>query len=403
MVQQYELKQHQKQAVNESLEILKHYGLVYIFGEPRIGKTLVALALVKEARAILKDVEGREKRVLVITKKAAFDGWLKYAEQFSFFDIINYESILKKNSKDYSFIIVDEAHNLGAFPKRSKRTQMIASFCSHKPIIFLSGTPAIESVNSLYSQLSVSSYSPFREFKSGYDFFRKYGIQDLVYIGNGQRVETYLKGRYDAIMERVDPITVKMTFETAGLSRDNKDAPEYIEAKEIAKLTADAIKTNMLKASSDAEPIPLENAPKVLQCTHRISGGFYNGVKLDQPKLKWLEEFLAAHKKESVALMCYFKEEQEFFDKRYSNVDMFSSTRYCEGVDLSGYDHYILFSFGYSGAKFVQLRDRIVNINKLDRKTRVIIPLLKNCVDSAVYEAVSQKMDFNSRMLGGLI
>ena len=95
--------------------------------------------------------------------------------------------------------------------------------------------------------------------------------------------------------------------------------------------------------------------------------------------------------------MCYFKEEQEKITKlfkQYSNVTVLSSTKYCEGIDLSNYDHFILYSYGYSGAKFIQLRDRIVNINN-NKETYCIIPLIEGTIDKSVYQAVSNKRNFN--------
>lgn len=97
--------------------------------------------------------------------------------------------------------------------------------------------------------------------------------------------------------------------------------------------------------------------------------------------------------------MAYFIAEQAFIEKEFAefdNVKVFSATKYCEGVDLSDYDVFILYSFGYSGAKFVQLRDRIVNLNK-DRRTEVLIPLIKGSIGEQVYASVSRKRNFNLR------
>lgn len=421
----FTLYPHQTAAAAQAAQVLLSHGLVYIMGEPRVGKSLTALQTIENVReALLNDPTRPDKsryqlKSLVLTKKAAIEGWAKYSQHFSF-DCVNYEKLSKLCADDYYFIIIDEAHNFGAFPRLTQRTKIAREFCAKKPLIFLSGTPCIESANSLYSQLSLSTCSPFRNFKNGYEFFAYYGISDKRYIA-GNYIESYKLCRKDDIFAQTDPISVKITFESAGLSYKNTDKPIIISNRDSAKikeLSSVAIKTEFLTNSYiidyypsgkhyiHADPLPtdpaLENASAILQCTHRICGGFYNDFKLPQPKLEWLKRFVAEHEGEKIAVMAYFKQEQDDLGKLFKdrqNVVIYSSTRYCEGIDLSGYDHYILYSFGYSGAKFVQLRDRIININKLDRETRVIIPLLEDCVDLMVYNRVSQKLDFNSGML----
>lgn len=411
---QFELKPHQKLATDRAKEILKQLGLVYIFGQPRVGKSLISLETERQLKASLKTGG----RLIVFTKKAAISDWLKYKEQYDF-DIVNYEQVGKFDKKLYNFVIIDEAHNFGAFPKPSQRTKKFREFCVGKPIIFLSGTPLVESINAIYSQLSLSSFSPFREFKNGYTFHKVYGEPSITWL-YGRQMESYKKGKIDEIMSKVNPYVVRVTYEDAGFDYQNHDEIIDISSPELERLMRGICKTwiacesytekkeisftksisRFMQPSSKTKVYPLENVSSQCQAMHQFTGGFYKDLNLPQPKLDWLKKFIASKGKDKIAIMCYFIEEQEklrsiFKDKE--NISVLSATKYCEGIDLSHFDHYILYSFGYSGSKFIQLRDRIVNLDK-HRITKVIIPLLRNCLDYDIYRSVSAKKTFNTTM-----
>lgn len=396
-----ELKHHQLEAVDKAIPILKENGLVYIFGQPRIGKSLISLEITKN---LPPKIPGR---TIVFTKKSAINDWLKYKEWYDF-DITNYEQVLKHNPNEYNFIIIDEAHNFGAFPKPSQRVKNFRKFCLRKPVIFLSGTPFVESPLSAYSQFSLSSFSPLRNFRNGYDFFRTYGIPSLAYL-NGRTIETYKKAKPELSLV-LDKYMVRITYEDAGFNYQNEDEVIYIRKG----IKYEEIEEGTIKSWSIAEKYKvthrnywtpegsyylLENISAYNQALHMLCGGFYKDLNLPKPKLEWLINFANEHKNDNIAVMCYFTQEQEKLPKVLpSNCTVLSSTKYCEGIDLSYYDHFVLYSFGYSGAKFIQLRDRIVNIEK-DRKTKVIIPLIKDSADYFVYETVSKKRNFNITMI----
>lgn len=380
----FALMPHQQRAVMLAKPILKRFGLVYIFGQPRVGKSLISLQILRE---MPPKAQGK---LIVFTKKNAIADWLKYASAYDY-EVTNYEQIVKLNPANYNAVIVDEAHNFSAFPRPTQRIKDFRKFCQNKPIIFLSGTPFVESPNSVYSQLSLSSYSPFKHFKNAYAYFGVFGISDYKWI-NGQKVESYKKG---ILPQEVEKFIVKVTYDDAGFKYQNFDKLHLIKAPQTHELIKQ-VRNDKIIIQGDLT-MPLETISAELQATHRICGGFYNGVTLPQPKLRYLKRLIQAHEGERIAIMCYFVEEQaeltEIF-KNDSKISVFSSTKYCEGIDLSDFDFYILYSFGYSGAKFIQLRDRIVNLNK-NKKTQVHILALQGEVDEWVYRCVSQKRNYN--------
>ena len=378
------LKNHQIEAVAKATPILKSKGLVYIFGQPRVGKSLISLELAKNFKNSLKT----QGKTLVFTKKMAITDWLQYKNSYDY-EVTNYEKVTKLNPDDYNFIILDEAHNFGAFPKPSQRILNMRRFCKNKPIVFLSGTPFVESPNSVYSQLSLSSFSPFNNLPNGYSFFKLYGIPDTIYL-YGKQVESYKKSDWPKIEAVISSYVVKVTYEDAGIEYSNTDRVHKLYDVKLEGLLKEIYKTQT------AGDYMLENASAQGQAMLQFIGGFYKDLKIPQTKLEWLEKFVGDNPGKT-AVMCYFIQEQEELTKVFEdnpNVKVYSSTKYCEGIDLSGYDNYVLYSFGYSGAKFIQLRDRVVNIH-CNKPTQVHIPIIMNTPDEDHYARVKNKEYFN--------
>ena len=96
-----------------------------------------------------------------------------------------------------------------------------------------------------------------------------------------------------------------------------------------------------------------------------------------------------------VGIMCHFIGERNLLKKHFKNARIYSSNAHAEGVDLSDLKHFIILSSDYSGAKFIQRRDRIVNIN--GSNTNLVNHILvKKAISEQVYNKVSKKEDFNN-------
>jgi len=94
-------------------------------------------------------------------------------------------------------------------------------------------------------------------------------------------------------------------------------------------------------------------------------------------------------------IMSHFVHQQEMLKKFFPNIEIASSNSKAEGVDYSWAENFIILSSDYSGAKFIQRRDRIVNI-KGSNTTIVNHILVKNAISEQVYKKVSKKEDFNN-------
>lgn len=415
-----ELKKHQEAAVKKAVEKYKKNSLVYIYGPPRIGKSLIALETVRQCP--LKN----PRKTLVIAPKNTHPSWKEYLVEYDF-ELTNREKADSLDASKYGHIIIDEAHNFKCsnYLKPGSHYKAVKALCKGKPIVFLSGTPAVESPNDVYRQYALSSWCPFDRFNTpdytGFRaYFNEFGIPAEEYMPwAGKVVKIYKKAQTEKLNKFLEPYIVSLTYEDAGFEYRNYDDVRYIRSGETEFLTECAKRLQYLGNINDFEvkdypsgkswyeivgdPIPLDSLSKENQALHRLCGGFYDGYPgLPKAKLMWLVEYVeSVNPGEKIVVMAYFIEEQQNLTQMFKsspNVTVLSSTKYCEGVDLSNYDHFILYSFGYSGTKFIQLRDRIVNLNK-DKETYVIIPLLIDCLDSEVYATVKNKQNFNDSQL----
>ena len=95
--------------------------------------------------------------------------------------------------------------------------------------------------------------------------------------------------------------------------------------------------------------------------------------------------------------MSHFVHERELLKKHFKNAVIYSSNANAEGVDLAHSKHFIIYSSDYSGAKHIQRRERIINING-SNTLKVIFLLVKSAISQQVYAATSKKLDFNNAM-----
>lgn len=389
---------HQDTACNQCYDILKRYGIVYLFGEPRSGKTLTALVCAEKFCN-----NNYKKTILILTKKSAIPGWTKCIESMqSSLDgltvlVSNYEQASKMTLKP-DIYIQDESHNIGRVGKSSKRFKDIKSLCYSAPAILLSGTPVVESPLSIYYQMGISKYSPFDKYSTFYKFFNEYGVPSPKRIG-ALLVESYSKCK-DSLLDDIEKYIVRMTLADAGHTYTHKDIIHYFEPSNLFKnVCKSIIKKRSFKGRE------LDSISALRTFLHLFESGLYYTKTGDYvvfpryAKLKvnyLLNNFMG----KKTAVMCYFKAEQDYLSdtlRLLPNFKIFSSTADCEGVDLSDYDELVIFSQDYSGAKFIQRRNRIVNLNSA-KHTKVHYLIFKNGLSEQIYNCVAKKKTFNDSM-----
>lgn len=393
---------HQTEKAEACWAILKDKGYVYLAGKPRSGKTLTALLIAEKSQLI--------SNVLILTKKAAISGWQKFLDSVPLehtYYVTNYEQVgkwdsvkkranLKLNPKDYQLVIIDESHNLGTVGKPSGRYKTIKSLCYQLPHIHLSGTAIVETPNSIYHQMSISKWTPFKH-KNFYAFFRQFGIPYTIKITGVDRPQ-YDKFKPE-LLQAIDEFTVYMTQEEAGISKDVQavDKLHYIELGAETKKLYNKLQKDMIIKVDDYDLV-CDTTMKLRTSLHMVESGVAkvddkylflgNTEKIDYIKKEFGDE-------KNIGIMCHFVGERSLLSRHFVHSKIYSSTSHAEGVDLSHLKHFIILSSGYSGSKFIQRRDRIVNING-SNTTTVHHLLVKKAISEQVYKKCSKKEDFNN-------
>lgn len=390
---------HQVEKANEAVKILKELGYVYINGQPRSGKTFTSILIAEQCEKV--------KSVMVLTKKQAIDGWLKFItpDLRCKYTVINYEQLgtynaqrkivnLKHNPSEYQLVIIDESHNIGAYPKPSGRWRVVKSFCMHLPHIHLSGTPVIESANHIYHQMAISIYNPFK-FASFYRFFDKYGIPSTTDV-RGMKMPCYDLFKPE-LLDELPKFTVYMSQQDAGINIQVEDKIHYITLNEQTKKLYNEVLKKRVALNGD---LVCDSVMKLRTSLHMIEGGTvkvdddYIDLEGSNEKIRYIKEHFGDN--EHIGIMSHFIGERKKLEKHFKRAKIFSSNAHAEGVDLSHLKHFIIYSSDYSGAKFVQRRERIANVN--GSNTNIVHHLLvKGAISDEVYKAVSSKRDFNNQ------
>jgi len=397
---------HQIEFANKCWPILKEKGYVYLAGKPRSGKTYTAILVAEKSPKI--------KSVLVLTKKNAISGWYKFIDGNKALNhkyyITNYEQAKKLKSEDYDLVIIDESHNLGTLGKPSKRIMEIRKLCRDMPHIHLSGTAIVESPNSIFHQMYISKYTPFK-FKNFYDYFRFYGKSYYIRVG-GRDIQQYDKADMDKLMPDINAFTVYMTQEDAGISADLQavDKLHYIELdsktkelyNELTKHQIAKVDTGCLHKDIDYKNLSYhlvcDSTMKLRTTLHMIESGVCKiedkYIELgNTEKIDYIKKTFGDTK--DVGVMCHFIGERMLLAKHFKNIQVYSSNAHAEGVDLSHLKHFVILSGDYSGSKFIQRRDRIVNTE--GSNTLIVNHILvKGAISDQVYKRVSKKKDFNN-------
>jgi hypothetical protein len=396
-----ELYEHQEELIKQARPILRKYKLVYIAAETRTGKTLAAIHLLKDDF----------KKILVVTKKKAISSWnsdIKLSKVKNF-DVINYESIHKMDSKEYDVIVLDESHSIGTFPKPSQRAKQLKEMAKDKSIVYLSATPSAETYSQIFHQLWVSSFTPFEE-KSFYQWYKKYGEEYSIFI-NGMFIKQYKRSYEDMIMDKINHLIVTMTKEKANFDVFVNERIHQVEVRESYLNALEHLKDNRIITIGENE-IVAESSASLLNKLHQLNGGT---IKVDDKlslivshhKVNYIKENLGNDEK--IVILCNYIKERDLLLTRLVNstddVEEFKNgsfkyfighiKTFSEGVDFSYADSMIIYSLNFSATTYLQSKERLANKKRV--KPIVVHYLFtKGGIDEYIYQAVSNKMNFTN-------
>ncbi len=349
---------------------LMQYGIAYLAAEVRTGKTLTALSVA---------AKGNKKEVLFVTKKKAMSSIDKDFKDGGFtynLTLINYDSLHKIENRKFDFVIVDEAHSCGAFPKMSLRTERLQRIIQHTSVLLMSGTPNPETAVQLFHQFDLSYRSPWKDYRNFYHWANDgYVIKKTKYLYN-REIADYSTPDWEMINRDVDKYMVRLSQIEAGFKQEVKEHKLYVKMDPKIYSLIEILKRDKVYEFMDGgDAILCDTAVKAMIKFRQIYSGTIkteNGVRkiLDETKAKFIQEKFAGRK---IAIFyCFIAEGdllKKYFPNNTDNPEEFNNsvdkTFICqivsgrEGVSLRTAEALVMYNIDFSATSYFQARARM--------------------------------------------
>lgn len=398
------LRDYQHKISDEAVSRLREYGCCYLAMECRTGKTVTALSTAAKYGA---------KSVLFLTKLKAIPSVRGDYDALTpgyAIEIANYESAHKLSGM-YDFVILDEAHCLGAYPKPSKRTQTVKGLCKGLPILYLSGTPSPESYSQLYHQLWVCERSPF----SGYANFYRWARAGFVNVRqkkvNGYSLNDYSDANAMRIADALRHLFLTYSQEDAGFSCDIEEQVLPCTMSEETRSLITQLKRKKILEFPAGNVVLGDTPAKLMSKLHQLSGGTViaeddTHLIIDASKAECIRQTFSGMKiaifyayKSELELLCgvfpYWTDSPEEFQVSDDKVFISQVRRAREGVRLDSAEAIIFYNLEYAYLSYEQGKNRIMS--KERTAPAPVYFAISDCgIDGDVLEAVRSKKDFTA-------
>ena len=398
----FKYRPYQKDLINKGGQIFLKHSFLYLAMEVRTGKTLTAFGICNNLV--------RVRNVLFVTKKKAISSILHDYSLISHsfnLEVINYESLHKIPKKRWDVIIIDEAHSLGAFPKKNKRCKDLSALVTiyKSKVILLSGTPTPESYSQMYHQVCFIPGNPFDSFKNFYQFCRVY-VKVRQRKINSLFINDYSDGS-PQILEDMKPYTLSFTQKEAGFEVDTNEEILYVNIdNQVSTLIKRLTKDRVIEGK---EEVVLADTPvKLMTKVHQMCSGtikFESGRSqvLDKTKAEYIK---AKFKGKKIAIFYKFKAElkalkEVFEDNLCETLEEFNTTNKNialqivsgrEGISLSKAQALIYYNIDFSATSYWQSRDRMTTKSRLYNKIYWVFA--KGGIEDDIYKTVIKKKDY---------
>lgn len=392
---------YQKRIIGKAREVINKYGFIYLAMEVRTGKTLTSLGIAQACG--FRDV-------VFLTKKKAISSIVsdyKLLNPNFKCEVINYESMHKLMITRCDFLILDEAHGLGAFPKPSNRAKNVKEFirkfnCS---VCLLSGTPTPESYSQMFHQVYGIPSNPFNHFKNFYAFAKDYVKVTRKKI-NSMYINDYSGGK-TSILRTMQPYTISYTQKEAGFKVETTERVLIVDMKDSTYEVAAKLKKHNVVEGKE-ETILGDTPVKLMNKLHQLYSGTIifesnNGTILDYSKAEFIKKHFKGKK---IGIFYKFRQElkalQEIFgDDITTDLDKFNDTNKSialqivsgrEGISLRKAEALVYYNIDFSATSYWQSRDRMTTKERL--KNDVYWVFAKDGIEKDIYKAVINKKDY---------
>jgi hypothetical protein len=401
----FELRDYQVELAEKGLQILKKHGLVYYSIQVRCGKTLISLQTAKLYGA---------KRVLFFTRLKAISSIQKDFKALNpGFDLFvtNYDQAHNVDNSGFDLVILDEAHNISAFPKPAVRAKEVKRICTGLPIIYLSGTPTSESWSQIFHQLWVSSFSPFAEYTNFYKWANDGFVKIIKKMYNGVQINDYSKANKDKIDEWTKHLFISYSQEQAGFIEEVQEQVIHVKMQSSTyALATKLLKDRVFVSRKSNQEVVADTAVKLQQKLHQIYSGTVicesgEAMVFDRSKAEYIRDNFGGKK---IAIFYVFRAEyimlkSIFCERLTEDIDEFNSNpdsiialqivSGSQGTNLSAADCLIYLNIHFSNLQYWQSRARLQH---LDRDTPVMLYWLfaENGIEDRILKVVQGKKDY---------
>jgi len=395
-------RDYQNKIINYATNVIAIRNFVYLAMEVRTGKTLTSLGIAQKVGV---------KNVLFLTKKKAISSIESDYELLNpkyEVTVINYESIHKVPKKGWDFVILDEAHTLGAFPKPSKRARQVRDILSlnRSLVCLLSGTPTPESYSQMYHQVYGIPGNPFEKYKNFYRFCDDH-VNKVQKRINGFMVTDYSNGR-ESINNNMKPFMVSYTQKQAGFESAIEEEILKVPLHSNTYNLCRRLKKDLIIEMEEGEVILADTGVKLMSKLHQMYSGTVkfesgNSMIIDTSKARYIKWKFTGNK---IGIFYKFKAELEalkkvFGDDLCTDLETFNSTDKNialqivsgrEGISLKNAEFIVFYNIDFSATSYWQARDRMTT---KDRKyNKVYWVFSEKGIETKVYKSVIQKKDY---------
>ena len=395
-------RDYQIRIINTATGVLQAHRFVYLSMEVRTGKTLTALGVAEKL--------GITNLLFVTKKKAISSIEADYKKLMPGYQItvINYESLHKVEGV-FDFVVLDEAHTLGAYPKPSKRTKLVKQIILRQNpfVVLMSGTPTPESFSQIYHQVYACAKNPFSQYKTFYKFAKEY-VNVTQQMFHSMPSNNYDDGKPE-ILDRMKPYMISYTQKEAGFK---SKIQEHVLKVQMSELTYRFVKEmrehGVIEGKKTKEVILGDTGVKKMSKIHQLFSGtvkLENGKRMitDLSKAKFIRtEF----KNQKIGIFYKFKAEYEALKQVYGDaltddLEEFDTTTKSialqivsgrEGISLKKADCLVYYNIDFSALSYWQSRDRMTT--KDSTASDVYWIFAEKGIETKIYKTVTKKKDY---------
>ena len=395
-------RDYQIRIINTATGVLQAHRFVYLSMEVRTGKTLTALGVAEKL--------GIHNLLFVTKKKAISSIEADYKKLMPSYQItvINYESLHKVEGV-FDFVVLDEAHTLGAYPKPSKRTKLVKQIILRQNpfVVLMSGTPTPESFSQIYHQVYACAKNPFSQYKTFYKFAKEY-VNVTQQMFHSMPSNNYDDGKPE-ILDRMKPYMISYTQKEAGFKSKIQEHVLKVQMSELTyKFVKEMREHGVIEGKKTKEVILGDTGVKKMSKIHQLFSGtvkLENGKRMvtDLSKAKFIRtEF----KNKKIGIFYKFKAEYEALKQVYGDaltddLEEFDTTTKSialqivsgrEGISLKKADCLVYYNIDFSALSYWQSRDRMTT--KDSTASDVYWIFAEKGIETKIYKKVTKKKDY---------